>query len=73
LLNFLDFVVESFTLLFDLISGFCRSMISMCLMVQASLLTTIQIIGFLPGVLGVSAAAVLAIGVTKLILGWGNS
>lgn len=72
MLNFFDYVVDFFNLLWDMITGFCQNARSLFLIAQNSLIAVSELFSIFNGFIGVSIGLVLCVGVIKLLLGWGN-
>ena len=73
MLGFLDWIVSFFETLLLLVTNLIDSLLTLLsVLVQAITLPPI-LIGFVPGIIGASISAVVAIGVAKLLLGWGNT
>lgn len=72
MLNFFDYIINFFNLIFSMIQGFIQNTLSVILIVQNSLLSVGQLFSLFNGFIGVSIGLVLCVGVIKLLLGWGN-
>ena len=71
--NFFNAIGDFFSQLFAFIHNIVGSMLNALAFVLYLPSFTAVLIGFVPAVLGASITAVLAVGVVKLVLGWGNS
>ncbi len=65
----LDFIRNAFTFLSNIID----STLNAALLIANIPSFLIYLSGFVPSIIGASIMIVLAVGVVKLILGWGNS
>lgn len=73
MLGFLDWIVNLIETLFSFLINTIESLITFLLVLNDSLQLPFMLIGFAPAIIGASISAVVAIGVVKLILGWGNT
>lgn len=72
MLNFFDYIVNFFNLIFSMIQGFIQNTLSVILITQNSLIAVSELFSIFNGFIGVSIGLVLCVGVIKLLLGWGN-
>lgn len=71
-MTFFETIINFFTALFDIIDNVLTSTIFALNIVTQSVSSVLTLNVFLPAILGSCVMVVIAIGVIKLILGWGN-
>lgn len=71
-LNFFDSIINFFTMLWDFISNLISGIITLLSVLVNAVVIPPLLVGFVPGIIGSCILAVAAIGVAKLIAGWGN-
>ncbi len=67
--SFMDFVTTIWNLVVNTISSLINAIV---IVTQASTVP-LQLLAYVPSVIGASITLVVAIGIVKLLLGWGNS
>lgn len=73
MVNFFRSVSDFFTSIWSLISNFCSSMFQAIQIITEIPSSAFRLIPFVPAVIGSCITIVVAVGVIKLVLGWGNS
>lgn len=73
MLNFFDAVAAFFESIWQMIVNLVTGLINALVMVVASISVPIQLLPLVPSFIGASVSIVFGIGITKLIIGWGNS
>ena len=73
MLNFFDAIVSFFNAIWQFLSNLVSSTLLAIQVISLSLAIPVWLVGFVPAVIGSCIVVVAAIGVIKLILGWGNS
>ncbi len=72
MLDFFDYIIDMFQMLFDFILNLINSIITLLVVVAQAITIPPLLAGYAPAVLGTCILAVSAIGIAKLIAGWGN-
>lgn len=72
MLDFFESIVNFFELIWEFISNILSGIINLLKIVSMALPLPSFLVAFVPGIIGSCILAVLAIGVGKLIIGWGN-
>ena len=73
MLNFFDMIVDFFTSIWQIIVNLVSGLINAILIVFSSVEIPLKLIAFVPSFISASVTIVIAVGITKLIIGWGNS
>lgn len=73
MLNFFDAVAAFFESIWQMIVNLVTGLINAFLIVFSSISVPVQLLPLVPSFIGASVSIVLGIGITKLIIGWGNS
>lgn len=73
MLNFFDMIADFFTSIWQMIINLISSMTNAVLIISSACSLPVQLLAFVPGIVGASITIVFAVGIVKLILGWGNS
>lgn len=73
MVNFFRSVTDFFASIWTLLSNLLSSMFQAIQIVTQVPVAGVTLIPFVPAVLGTCITIVLAVGIVKLILGWGNS
>lgn len=73
MLGFLDWLVQFLEMLWTYLVNFIESLILFLSLINVALPLPVYLTGFVPSIIGASISAVVAIGVAKLLLGWGNT
>lgn len=71
--NFFKAIAEGLTMIVQFITNTVSSLLNATLLIANLPSFTSTLIGQVPAIIGASISIVLAIGVVKLVLGWGNS
>lgn len=71
--NFFKAIAEGLTMIVQFITNTVSSLLNATLLISNLPSFTATLIGQVPAIIGASISIVLAIGVVKLVLGWGNS
>lgn len=71
-MNFFDSVINFFELLWDFITNLISGILTLLQILVGAVTIPPMLIPLVPGVIGSCIIAVAAIGVAKLIAGWGN-
>lgn len=71
--NFFSAIVEGLHMLVLFVGNMVGSLLNATMLIANSPAFTATLLGQVPAVIGASISMVLAIGIVKLILGWGNS
>lgn len=72
-MNFFDSIVSFFSAVWSFITNFIESIIIMLQTVNNVVALPLTLVGMVSPVIGTCILIVAAIGILKLILGWGNS
>lgn len=72
-MNFFNAILDFFSNIYLFLSNMISSLLNATMLIQYIPTFLVSLLGFVPSVIGASISAVLAIGVVKLILGWGNA
>lgn len=72
MLDFFDSVINFFDLLWQFISNMISGIITLLQILVNMVSLPTKLLNWVPGVIGSSILIVAAIGVAKLIAGWGN-
>lgn len=72
-MNFFNAILDFFTNIYSFLSNMISSLLNASMLISYLPTFMVTLTGFVPSVIGASVTAVLAIGVIKLILGWGNA
>lgn len=72
MLNFFGSIVDFFQSIWSFLTNLVSSLLTALTLLQQLPLFTTSLLGLVPGVLGSCIAVVVAIGIVKLIVGWGN-
>lgn len=73
MINFFKAIAEGLTMIVQFITNTVSSLLNATLLIANLPSFTATLIGQVPAIIGASISIVLAIGVVKLVLGWGNS
>lgn len=73
MLDFFDWVISSFENLFTLLFNLIDSLVSFLVIVPQVAAFPLQLLSYVPGLLGTCILCVVSVGIIKLCLGWGNS
>lgn len=73
MLNFFDAIVSFFNAIWQFVCNLISSTLLAIQVISVSLAIPVWLVGFVPAVIGSCIIVVAAIGVLKLVLGWGNS
>lgn len=73
MLNFFDSIVDFFASIWQMVINLVTGLINALVIVSSAVSLPTQLLLFVPSFIGASITIVLGIGITKLILGWGNS
>ena len=71
--NFFKAIADGLTMIVQFITNMVSSLLNATLLIANLPSFTTTLIGQVPAIIGASISIVLAIGVVKLVLGWGNS
>lgn len=71
--KFFSFLEEVITTLWDLITNVVTGIVNAYFIIQNSVSLPIAILPYVPSFVFTSITIVVAVGVIKLIIGWGNS
>lgn len=71
--SFFETIIQFFEAIFQFIENIVLNTIAMIQFVIVLPSVSTTIIGYVPGIISTSIVIVLAIGIIKLLLGWGNS
>lgn len=71
--NFFKAIAEGLSMIVQFITNMVSSLLNATLLIANLPSFTATLIGQVPAIIGASISIVLAIGVVKLVLGWGNS
>ena len=71
--KFFDSLMDFIFTLWNLVVNTISSLINAIVVVTQATTVPLQLISYVPAVIGASITLVVAIGVIKLVLGWGNS
>lgn len=72
-MNFFKAIAEAFDMIGMFLTNIGSSLLNATLLIANLPSFTATLIGQVPAIIGASISIVLAIGVVKLVLGWGNS
>ncbi len=72
-MNFFKAIAEALDMIGMFLTNVLGSLLNATLLIANLPSFTATLIGQVPGIIGASISIVLAIGVVKLVLGWGNS
>lgn len=70
--NFFDTIVDFFDTIWQFITNFITGLINAIVIVTQATSIPLQLLVYVPSFIFTSITIVLAIGVVKLIVGWGN-
>ena len=73
MLNFFDMIADFFANIWQMLINIVTSLTNAIIIVSSATSLPVQLLAFVPSFIGASVSIVFAIGVTKLIIGWGNS
>lgn len=73
MLNFFDMIGDFFASLWQMVVNLVSGLVNAILIVSSSIQLPIRLLLYVPSFIGASITLVLAVGVIKLIIGWGNS
>lgn len=71
--KFFDWIVNVFSTLFQMLTNIVTGMYNAIVIVSQSMSLAYVLIPYIPSFIATSIYIVVAIGIIKLILGWGNS
>lgn len=71
--KFFDSLMDFIFTIWNLVVNTISSLINAIVVVTQATTVPLQLISYVPAVIGASITLVVAIGVIKLVLGWGNS
>lgn len=72
-MNFFKAIAETLNMIGMFLTNIVSSLLNATLLIANLPSFTATLIGQVPAIIGASISIVLAIGVVKLVLGWGNS
>ncbi len=72
MLDFFDSVINFFELIWQFVTNLISGIVTLLNILVQAVLIPPMLTGFVPGFIGSCIIAVAAIGVAKLIAGWGN-
>lgn len=67
--SFWDFIVT----IWNLVTNMLSSLVNAILIITQSVSVPLQLLSYVPAVIGSAITIVVSIGVIKLLIGWGNS
>lgn len=70
--NFFDNLIEFFQIFLDFISNLVSGVVTLLTILIQAVVIPPFLVGYVPGIIGTCIVSVMAIGVAKLIAGWGN-
>lgn len=73
MMNFFNTIIDFFQNFFLFLGNVINSTLNAVLLIGNLPTFLLYLVGFVPPVIGASISVVLAVGVVKLLLGWGNS
>lgn len=73
MLNFFDSIVDFFSSIWQMVINLVTGLINALVIVSSAVSLPPQLLMYVPSFIGASITIVLGVGITKLILGWGNS
>ena len=73
MLNFFDSIVDFFASIWQMVINLVTGLINALVIVSSAVSLPPQLLMYVPSFIGASITIVLGVGITKLILGWGNS
>ena len=73
MLNFFDSIVDFFASIWQMVINLVTGLINALVIVSSAVSLPPQLLLYVPSFIGASITIVLGVGITKLILGWGNS
>ena len=71
--NFFSALIEGVTMIVTFIGNMVSSLLNATMLIANLPGFTATLLGQVPAIIGASISMVLAIGIVKLVLGWGNS
>lgn len=71
--TFFTSITDFFNAAWTFVSNMVSSMLNAFTLIQSTILFTAELPAYLPGILGASVSIVVALGLLKLVLGWGNA
>lgn len=71
--KFFDSLMDFIFTIWNLVVNTISSLINAIVVVTQATTVPLQLVSYVPAVIGASITLVVAIGVIKLVLGWGNS
>lgn len=73
MLNFFDMIADFFASIWQMVVNLVSGLINALLIVSSACSLPVHLLPYVPSFIGASITIVFGIGITKLILGWGNS
>ncbi len=71
--DFFNYIVEFFSNVWNFFGNMIDSIINVLSVLVSMVQLPGQLVGFIPGIISSCAVIVGAVGITKLIVGWGNA
>lgn len=69
--SFFDKVLDFFDLIWSLVTNIINSIVPLVTMLTTAYQIPIKLVAVVPGVIGTSILAMSALGIAKLLIGWG--